>query len=64
MAKRQQGIDPLVSDKVSWLVEQIFSAFPRDVTGLKFCILDCGCIYYETVILYRKKLFPKFRVKL
>ena len=32
---------------VPWLANQIFSAFPQAVTGLKFYILDCGCIYYQ-----------------
>jgi len=27
----------------------IFTAFPQDVTGLKFHTLDCGCIYYQRV---------------
>jgi hypothetical protein len=34
-------------EKVVWLAKQIFTAFPRLVTGLKFYILDCGCIYYQ-----------------
>ena len=33
--------------KVVWLAKQIFAAFPRLVTGLKFYVLDCGCIYYQ-----------------
>lgn len=33
--------------KVIWLAKQIFAAFPRLVTGLKFYVLDCGCIYYQ-----------------
>ena len=36
-------------DKVKWLASQIFSAYPEDVTGLKFYSLDCGCIYYQRV---------------
>jgi len=27
----------------------MFTAFPKDVTGLRFCILDCRCIYYQRV---------------
>ena len=34
-------------EKVEWLARQIFTAFPKVVTGLKFYILDCGCIYYQ-----------------
>ena len=37
------------TDKVVWLVDQMFTAFPKDVTGLKFCILDCRCIYCQRV---------------
>lgn len=37
------------SDKIDWLANQIFTAFPKDATGLKFYILDCGCIYYHRV---------------
>jgi hypothetical protein len=36
-------------DKHLWLAEQIFSAFPQDVSGLKFFTLDCGCIYFHRV---------------
>lgn len=38
-----------MSDKVEWLAGQIFKAFPSEVSGLKFSILDCGCIYYQVV---------------
>jgi len=34
-------------EKIAWLARQIFTAFPRLVNGLKFSILDCGCIYYR-----------------
>jgi hypothetical protein len=37
------------SEKVTWLANQIFTTFPQEVTGLKFCLLDCGCIYYQRV---------------
>ncbi len=47
MGLNQQSIDLSDSDKVTWLAKQIFTAFPRLVTGLKFHILDCGCIYYQ-----------------
>ena len=39
----------LSSDKIPWLARQIFTEFPKQVTGLKFYILDCGCIYYHRV---------------
>jgi len=47
MGKNRQGTDPLFSDKVKWLANQIFAASPRDLTGLKFYDLGCGCIYYQ-----------------
>jgi len=37
------------SDKILWLARQVFTEFPKQVTGLKFYILDCGCIYYQRV---------------
>ena len=40
---------PIRTDKRLWLAEQIFTSFRHDVTGLKFSILDCGCIYYHRV---------------
>ena len=49
MDKRQQSIDTSNSDKLRWLANKIFTAFAQDVTGLKFYILDCGCIYYQRV---------------
>ena len=36
-------------DKLMWLPNQIFTASPKDVTGLKFYVLDCGCVYYQRV---------------
>ena len=44
MGKHQQNIDLPGSDKAMWLANQIFTAFPQEVTSLKFYILDCGCI--------------------
>ena len=32
-----------------WLAKQIFTAFPQDVTGLTFYLLDCGCIFYQRI---------------
>jgi len=49
MEKPQPSIDTRDSDKVLWLASQIFTAFPQDITGLKFYTLDCGCIYYQRV---------------
>ena len=43
----QQSIDLSGTDRVTWLAGEIFKAFPRLVTGLKFYILDCGCVYYR-----------------
>ena len=37
------------SEKAAWLANEIFAAFPEEVTGLKFYILDCGCIYYQRI---------------
>ncbi len=36
-------------DKLTWLANQIFTAFPQEVAGLKLYTLDCGCIYYQRV---------------
>jgi len=47
--KLQQGIDSSVSNKVKWLAEKIFTAYAKQVTGMKFYVLDCGCIYYQRV---------------
>jgi len=49
MEKHRQNIDSSNSDKLLSLANQIFSAFPQEVTGLKFYVLDCGCIYYQRV---------------
>ncbi len=40
---------PTQPDKHLWLAEQIFTAFPQDVTGLTFFTLDCGCIYFHRI---------------
>lgn len=34
-------------NEVTWLAEEIFSAFPQEFFSLKFYTLDCGCIYYQ-----------------
>ena len=43
----QPNIDSSVSDTVTWLANEIFKAFPEDVSGLTFYILNCGCLYYR-----------------
>lgn len=43
------NIEAIKSDTVPWLADQIFKAFPQDVTGLMFYIMDCGCIYFHRV---------------
>ena len=47
MKKHQQSTDCPDSDKLTWLANQIFMAFSKEVTGLKLYVLDCGCIYYQ-----------------
>ncbi len=37
------------TNKHTWIAKHLFTAFPLDVTGLKFFTLDCGCIYYHRV---------------
>ena len=49
MEKHRQSTDSKDSDRLLWLAKQIFTAFPEQVTGLKFYVLDCGCIYYQRV---------------
>ena len=41
--------EPVRAEKIEWLAKSIFSEFPEEVQGLKFHILDCGCIYYQRV---------------
>jgi len=43
-------IESAKSDKLTWLANQIFTASPQEVTGLKFYVLDCGCIHYQRVL--------------
>jgi hypothetical protein len=47
--QKSQNTDPWWSDRTLWIARQIFTAYPEDCTGLKFSILDCGCIYYQRV---------------
>jgi len=49
MEKQQPYIDTRNSDKLTWLANQIFTAFPGEVTALRFYTLGCGCIYYQRV---------------
>ena len=37
------------AEKVTWLANEIFTAFPQEVSGLKFYLLDCSCIYYQRI---------------
>jgi len=37
------------SDRLLWLANQIFKSMPKEVTGLRFYTLTCGCIYYQRV---------------
>lgn len=36
-------------ETASRLAHKIFDAFPEDVSGLRFYILDCGCLYLQRV---------------
>jgi len=49
LCNTQQNTDSSDSDEVLCLANQIFTAFPKELTGLRFYILDCGCIYYQSV---------------
>lgn len=31
------------------MADRIFEAFPEDVSGLRFFILDCGCLYFQRI---------------
>ena len=48
-------------DKLTWLANQIFTAFPQEVAGLKLYTLDCGCIYYQRVF-RNAKLDPQMGI--
>jgi len=47
MGLNKPNIDLPESDRVTWLANEIFKAFPETVSGLTFYILDCGCVYYR-----------------
>ncbi len=49
MEECQRSIGSSKSDKVTWLANQIFMAFPQEVTGLRLYSVDCGCVYYQRV---------------
>jgi hypothetical protein len=42
-------LDPSRSIEVMWLANHIFTNFPKDVTGLKLYVMDCGCIYFRNI---------------
>ena len=48
MERKQKNIET-PSEKVTWLADQIISAFPQECNGLRLYNLDCGCIYYQRV---------------
>ena len=39
-----------LDEKTTWLADQIFKAYPEEVTSLKLYTLDCGCIYYQRIL--------------
>jgi len=49
MISKRQSTKPFSSEKLAWVADQILASFPKDVTGLKFYVMDCGCIYYQRV---------------
>lgn len=36
-------------NRVARVAAEIFDSFPEEVAGLKFYILDCGCLYFQPV---------------
>ncbi len=36
-------------EKATQLADRIFEAFPEEVSGLRFFILDCGCLYFQRI---------------
>jgi hypothetical protein len=47
MVQSRQNIDQTQAELMTWLAKQIFTAYPEDVSGLRFYFLDCFCIYYQ-----------------
>ncbi len=43
------GRSDFAREKAARLAYQIFEAFPDEVTGLRFFILDCGCLYFQRI---------------
>ena len=41
-----EGLD----EKMTWLANQIFRAYPQEVSALKLYTLGCGCIYYQRIL--------------
>lgn len=41
--------DVMRAEKIEWIAKAIFDEFPKKISGLKFFLLDCGCIYYQRV---------------
>ena len=37
------------TDKLMWLAGRLFRSFQRDVSGIRFYTLTCGCIYYQRI---------------
>ena len=45
------GTVSVYSDKLVWLANEIFAAFPQEASGLSFYTLDCACVYYQRVFM-------------
>ena len=39
-----------LDEKTTWLADQIFKAYPQEVSALKLYTLGCGCIYYQRIL--------------
>jgi hypothetical protein len=49
MVQSPQSIDPTQAETVTWLARQIFTAYSKEYTGIKFSLLKCYCIYYQRI---------------
>jgi len=49
MEYKKQEIGHTQSELVTWLAQQIFTAYPEAASGLKFYFLDCYCLYYQRI---------------
>lgn len=38
-------------EKAAELAGLIFEAFPEEVSGMRFYILDCGCLYFQRILM-------------